>query len=136
MTRPAGDPVQRYLLQRGSAAHVVRGGLRGLLEGWERVVDQVAAGYALGLDDYLNDMDLRDLIEGALPLAAQSERASAAARLAAADARLKALVEPAGSCLWGAAAAREHGWTPERQWWYFTRPRRAGAELLADLKTH
>lgn len=131
---PAADPVKGYLKKRGSAEHVVRGGLPGLLARWEGIVDQVAAGYPVGLDDYLDDMDVRDLVEGALRVAAPRAARGAAARLSAADARLKALVVPAGSCLWGEEAAREHGWTPRRQWWYFSVPKRPGEELAADLR--
>jgi hypothetical protein len=126
--------VQDYLRQRGCAEHVVRGGLAGLLERWERVVDEVAAGYSLGLDDYLNDMDGRELIEAVLQLAAAREREEAVTRLAAADEKLQGLVAAAPGCLWGAAAAKEHGWTPERRWWYFTSPRRPGAQLERDLR--
>jgi len=129
----ARNPVQDYLRKRGCAEHVVRGGLAGLLERWERVVDEVAAGYPLGLDDYLNDMDGRELIAAVLQLAAPRERAAAAPRLAAADERLRGLVAAAPGCLWGAGAAKEHGWTPERQWWYFTSPLHPGAQLRRDL---
>jgi hypothetical protein len=127
------DAVRDYLRQRGCAEHVVRGGLAGLLERWERVVDEVAAGYPLGLDDYLNDMDGRELIDAVLQVAAPSERESAAGRLESADRRMQGLLAAAPGCLWGAAAAREHGWTPGRQWWYFMRPRRSGAGLRRDL---
>ena len=128
------NAVQDYLRKRGCAEHVVRGGLVGLLERWERVVDEVAAGYPLGLNDYLNDMDGRELIEAVLQIAAPREREAAAARLATADGKLHELVAAAVGCLWGAAAARENGWTPERQWWYFTSPRRPGVALQRDLE--
>ena len=60
------DPVGEFLRNRGCPEHVVRGGLRGLVESWEEVVRSVEEGYSLGLDDYLNDMDGRQLIEEVL----------------------------------------------------------------------
>ncbi len=48
---------------------------------------------------------------------------------------MKALVVPAGRCLWGEAQAEENGWTPEANWWYFTRPADPGPELAEDLET-
>ena len=46
---------------------------------------------------------------------------------------MRALVVPARDCLWGAAAAAENGWTRERNWWYFVRPRSPGEDLRREL---
>ena len=51
------DPVRDYLQKKGCADHVINGGLAGLVETWEGIVESVAEGYSLGLDDYLNDLD-------------------------------------------------------------------------------
>ena len=63
------DPVRDYLRKSGAPHSVVTRGLRGLVENWERVVQQVLEGYPLTLDDYLNDMDGRQLLANALELA-------------------------------------------------------------------
>ena len=61
--RPA-DAVRRFLRARGSPAHVVEEGLEGLVRGWEETVERVAAGYPLDtIEDYLNDLDGRQLLE-------------------------------------------------------------------------
>lgn len=132
MTPPA-DPVAAWLRDHGSGEQVVAGGLNGLLSSWERFIQLVAKGYSFTLDDYLSDLDVRDLIEGVLAVAPADDAAPARDRLATLDARLRALVVPAGGCLWGENVADEEGWTPESHWWYYTRPRHPGPDLALDL---
>jgi hypothetical protein len=116
------DPVREFLLHRGCPPHVVDGGLEGLLRAWEKTAAEVARGYRLGLDDYLNDADGRELLDAALAAAA-ADRDAFRPRLEAADRMIQRHLQPAGPCLWGEDEARSHGWKPERNWWYFRRPR-------------
>jgi hypothetical protein len=127
------DSVREFLARRGCPPHVVAGGLAGLLAHWESVVDEVDAVYRLGLDDYLDDMDARQLLEDAVAVAPPEARQAIEPRLHEADQRMQRLVVAADRCLWGEEQAREHGWTPETSWWYFTRPAGPGLELREDL---
>jgi hypothetical protein len=127
------DPVREFLRKRGCPEHVVRGGLRGLAESWEEVVRSVEEGYSLGLDDYLNDLDGRQLLDEALAVAAAQEKKTALQRVRRADAKMKTLVRPAGRCLWGDETARQEGWTAKKNWWYFSIPIRPGEELIAEI---
>ena len=132
MTAP--DPVRRYLEERGAAAHVVAGGLDGLVRGWEDAVEAVADGYPLDtLDDYLNDLDGRQILADALAVAPREDAERLRLRIAAADARFRSLVVPTARPLWGERAATAHGWTADQSWWYWSRPRRAGAELGREI---
>lgn len=130
------DPVRTYLRQKGAPYGVITRGLRGLVENWERIVDMVTAGYSLTLDDYLNDIDGRQLLQNALGVAPPEVRDAFLDRVRAADARMKALVVPAGRCLWGAIVASEEGWKEDTQWWYFAKPRAPGPGLRAELEAH
>ena len=125
------DAVRDYLRLRGAASHVVAGGLEGLLEAWERTVEQIEVGYPFTLDDYLNDLDTRDLLAGAMEKAPAAD--AARARLAAADIRLRALLVPTDECLWGEGVAEDEGWSRNTHWWYFGRPRNPGPDLAEDL---
>jgi hypothetical protein len=127
------DPVREFLRKRGCPEHVVRGGLRGLAENWEEVVRSVEEGYSLGLDDYLNDLDGRQLLDEALAVAAAQEKKTALQRVRRADAKMKTLVRPAGKCLWGDETARQEGWTAKKNWWYFSIPIRPGEDLIAEI---
>jgi len=130
----ASDPVRDFLRQRGCPDHVIKNGLRGLIENWEEVVESVARSYRLGLDDYLNDLDGRQLLEEVLVVAPKEKRAEYLERLRRVDERMKTLVEPAGRCLWGDEVAESEGWTAGKNWWYFSKPIHAGPELLSEIE--
>ena len=127
------DPVRDYLRRSGAPYSVVAQGLQGLVENWERVVDQVLGGYPLGLDDYLNDMDGRQLLQNALDLAPDEVREAFLPRVHQADARVRPSLMPAGRCLWGSIVAEEEQWMEEVNWWYFEKPRNPGATLKQEL---
>jgi hypothetical protein len=127
------DPVRAMLQARGCAPDVVDGGLPGLVVAWSGVAGSVAGGYALTLDDYLNDMDLRYLIQAAVAVSTEEERARVRSALGAADDLLLAHTVPA-PCLWGDDIAEEEGLDAGREWWYFRRPREPGAQLADDLE--
>lgn len=126
------DAVRALLRARGCPDSVVSGGLPGLVDAWDAVVRAVEGGYALTLDDYLNDMDLRDLIAAAVDVARPDERVLASSTLAIADTRLLSHTVDS-PCLWGDDIALEEGLDPEREWWYFRRPTRPGEQLREDL---
>src|SRR6266850_3516824 len=81
------DPVRSFLRQRGCPEEVVAAGLEGLIDEWERVVEQVSRIYPLGLDDYLNDLDGRQLLQESLGLLAGPASERARDRVRVADAR-------------------------------------------------
>jgi hypothetical protein len=95
----SADPVRRYLIERGVRADLVHEGLAGLVDRWTRIVHEVARGYPLTLDDYLNDMDIRDIIAGALVVASQKERQAIRQTLEDADETLRSVTTPSPSLL-------------------------------------
>jgi hypothetical protein len=106
----------------------------GLLDAWEHVVESVAEGYPLdALDDYLNDMDVRQILDELRDAAPRAFDAQSLGRLEAADWKIGALLIPAPGCLWGAAAAKKNRWDAERNWWYFMQPARSGPGLSKEL---
>jgi len=128
------EDVKRFLLERGCPDDVVEAGLEGLVEGWERTAGEVQRGYSLGLDDYLNDLDGRQLIaelRDAFPGAASPTLLE---RIAAADALIEQAVSPVDECLWGEELADREGWTAEDNWWYFRLPRNPGSQMREELQ--
>ena len=124
------DLIRRFLRARGVAAHVVEAGLDGLVTSWERLGAQVEAGYPLTIDDYLNDLDVRQIIEVVLSTMPTSD-GRLLDRLRAADNRMRAATVPAGRCVWGDGDSPSL--TERRNWWYFLIPRNPGQHLAADL---
>lgn len=103
---------------------------------WERIVTEVEAGYNFGLDDWLNDMDLRrgiDEVQAGLTSVDWMGQEAVADQLADIDRRFIAATRDAGKCLWGSRVAAREGWHPDRQWWYFRRPRAGNAGLDAEI---
>jgi len=121
------DPVRHYLLERGVRSDLVDGGLAGLVVRWERIADEVARGYQLTLDDYVNDMDVRDIIAGALAVARPDDRQAVEAALAGADQKLLSATIPSPSL------QNLENPPNSARWWYVRRPRRAGPALTEDL---
>ena len=127
------DDVREFLREKGCPFPVAERGLAGLVESWEKVVKSVEAGYSLTLDDYLNDLDARQLLDDALEIAPLAEQQKFEERIRQADDQMKGLTTRSSACLWGDELAEEEGWTPKRNWWYYACPVDADAELLAEI---
>jgi len=133
VTSTPRDPVRDYLRRSGAPSGIVAQGFRGLVEHWEQVVERITAGQDQSLEDYLNDMDTRQLLENARGLVPAEIGAMFSPRIHDADHRLRRDLVPAGRCLWGKIVAADQGWREERNWWYFERPRAPGPMLQHDL---
>ena len=106
--------------------------LEDLITRWEQIA-QHAATYNLTLDDWLNDLDLRDIINRRIADAPASDMSVLESRLNAADAMFRDATLESQRSLWGPTAGAEHHST--RQWWYFRYPSAAGATMRRDLET-
>ncbi len=127
------DSVKSYLTERGCAAAVVEGGFAGLIEQWEALVTSVEEGYELGLDDYLNELDVRQILADAQANAPHEETAPFTEPLQRADEQFQALTQATEACLWGEEVAEEEGWSAKNNFWYYRRPRRGDADFLAEI---
>ena len=127
------DPVFEFLNNKGCGDHIIKGGLAGLVETWEGVVEAVADEYQLGMDDYLNDLDSRQLLEDALAVAPKPEQAKYDLRVSEADEQMKSLTTKIEECLWSDEVAEEEGWNAKANWWYYRIPKSAGEDLMDEL---
>jgi hypothetical protein len=112
---PSEDEFVRKLRDRGVPDHVIQGGSKALIERWRNFVRQVENGYPLGLDDYRNDLDIRELIAF---LGLDSE-------VAEEDERLRATLTGGDRAVWESELTGA--------FWVRGFPRNARGELLADL---
>lgn len=121
MTDTGDDALRTFLRQRGVAPKVVEGGLEYLVAGWERTAAEAEQGYELEIEDWLNDLDGRQLLFEARAHVGDGEWGSLADRLAAADAKFRAATVEVEECLWGEPEALVRGYTREVNWWYWRR---------------
>ena len=128
------DEVTRFLRGRGCPNDVANAGLEGLVESWERTAAQVRGGYPLGLDDFLNDVDGRQLIEDLVAAVPGAAEPAMLLRIQAADLAIQESIVSTDECLWGDAIAESEGWTPADNWWYFGLPREPGPQLREELE--
>jgi hypothetical protein len=107
--------------------------LEGLLGYWESLVQAVEEGYDLTFEDYVNDMDLRDVLQGVLEVASLDERRKAEQRLTGLDKRFRDLTVECPPIV-GEKAAREDGHDPTEDWWYFRRPKKPAPDFEEELR--
>jgi len=110
--------LQSYLRENGYPEHIVSEGRAGLLRRWREIVEQVERGYALGLEDYRNDLDVRAII--ALAAVENDE-------IHALDDRFEKMLTARTVRVWESAAGDPS--------WDFGYPRNAGADLMEDLRS-
>lgn len=123
--RDPHDPVARYLAERGVSPVVRDTGLRGIVAKWDAIASR-AKRHDLTLDDWLNDLDLRDIIAGAMSIAPEHERQGVRSILERADDRFRcATVESPRPLVAGTDRAA--------QWWYLRYPAQPGTGMRDDL---
>jgi len=125
--------LQAFLREEGAPDDVVQGGLAVLLAGWERTVASVEEGYPGDYEDYLGDLDGRQLLAQALERVTPGQAAVIEAPLRELDARMRRATTPVERCLWGMIVADEEGWSPEDNWWYYARPIEGPEEFLEEF---
>ena len=101
-----------------------------LVARWEQVAKR-AATYNLTLDDWLNDLDLRDIISREDIDRASADASILRSRLDAADRLFREATSQATGSLWGHVAGAGHD--AIRHWWYFRYPRSPGDSMRRDL---
>ena len=109
---------------------------RELIDQWSSFAgDLQRKGYDFDLDNWLNDVDVRELIEEGLPMFSREEMGDHALKLDAADQAFMESTRDFKKCVWGHGTARKEKWTADKNWWYFRTPNRSNAQLEDELAT-
>jgi len=92
--------------------------LRDLIDQWaEFTGDLERKDYTFDLDNWRNDVDVRELILEALPMFSREEIGDHALKLDQADQAFKAGTRPSRRCVWGHGTQIKEKWTAEANWW-------------------
>ena len=114
----SADVVRAFLRERGLAE-----GADGLVAGWEQAArDAERERYPFGVEDWLNELDGRQILHELTIAVPNTVCGGLEARLKEADERVQAATVITGECLWGDALAARMGWHPAREWWYWRSP--------------
>ena len=108
--------IERFLEARGVADHVRTLGRTGLISRWTKFIDQVEQGYPLGLDDYRNDLDIREIIR----------IVGLDKDVADADRKFQRLLTATHTRVWRG--------NTDNDFWNLGYPQNASGELLRDLR--
>ena len=106
---------------------------RALIDQWSSFTGDLAQAYIFDLDNWLNDVDIRQLIADASLMFGPDELAEHADKLEAADRAFLLATHAVEKCLWGGKTARREKWTFGKNWWYFRAPLRSNAQLDEEL---
>ena len=110
--------------------------LRDLIDQWaEFTGDLERKDYTFDLDNWRNDVDVRELILEALPMFSREEMGDHSLKLDAADQAFKESTRDFKKCVWGHGTARKEKWTAAKNWWYFRTPNRSNGQLEDELAT-
>jgi len=101
---------------------------------WAKIVEALERGWRFDLDDWLNDMDLRQLIHDGWPLYGPDEKGEVEAAIKRADSHFLLHTVDAGKCLWGRKTAKREKWSARTNWWYFRKPRKAQAAFVEEVE--
>ena len=124
------NKVREFLKSSGYPEHVVEGGLGRLISNWEDTVRAVLNRQISDTDEYLNELDGRQIIHDVCANVPEALTPEMSGRLEKADSAFRSIVRRSPHSLWGDRNARDNGWTAEANWWYFTeRPSGANSEL-------
>jgi hypothetical protein len=114
----SAERVRTYFKQQGYAQHVIEGGIKRLLRDWERMCEPINEN----LDEYINSLDGRRILQEALALVSEAEHAQIADRIASADRKFLEWTEPADPILGPQGLGRE-GYERNANWWYWRVPK-------------
>jgi len=115
------DAVRRRLKERRVGQHVQAGGLDYLVKRWTEIATYVEYGVAEWMEEeWLNDVDVREILEDLFDHVPESRVAREAVEVA--DKRFAESTTVTDECQWGEINASRHGWTPEKNWWYWRKP--------------
>ena len=120
--------VADYLRKRGAPEHIVKSGLGGLVRSWERTVDEIETGYKWGLEEWLNDLDVRTLVFEIVTTLPGEVVLGLMRRLNLADWRFMEATVKTQECVWGEENAKENHWSRNTHWWLYRMP--PGADIV------
>lgn len=119
LSEKLNDPVREFSRRKGYSNSVICGSFDYLLERWEAIVKKVKFPKSYILDEYLNDMSSRDVLEELLNVFPSLNLSRRTHQL---DFEIREVLQPISVCIFGSRNAKKYNYTPEQHWYYFMLP--------------
>lgn len=111
--------LKQFMISQRYSPKVIEGGILGyVLPRWGAAVDEIAKGYGGSHYEYVNDVNLRDIIHSCLPYLNEEEKAEIERRLEIADNVFKSVTVHVSPCI----SFQDGRYSREIEWWYFLAP--------------
>ena len=116
------DTIRDYCLHRGYSRPVVDGGANYLIKKWTTLAQSLANGKLFIVDEFLNEVDGRGILNELFDLMSDSEHEAIYPSIEQADALFLQHTIDAPECLWGALNEDKYGYARAINWWYYREP--------------
>lgn len=107
---------------------------RALIDQWAAFTADLPEGTIFDLDNWLNDVDIRQLIHEASLMFSPDDLGEHAHKLEAADRAFMLATHAVDKCLWGRKTARREKWKADKNWWYFRATNRSNPQLDEEIE--
>jgi hypothetical protein len=114
--------IKDYASDNGYAEHVIHGGIPWLVANWQDTTDSRLEQEEYTLDEYLNDLDARRVIDELELLLGQPSFQQLDAIVTPIDERFLERTYRIAECLWGKRAEKKNGYNPSTHWYYYRLP--------------
>jgi hypothetical protein len=117
---PHNDSIKKVV--KNCADFVVRDGLNYLIPKWRKFTNSVSENDGSTIDDNLNDLDARKIIDTILPLLAEQEKDRIMSEIYFCDTQYISKTFEVRDCLWGLENELIHGFTRQNNFYYYRAP--------------
>ena len=117
---PHNDSIKTVI--KNCADFVVKDGLNYLIPQWEKFTNSVDENDGSTSDEYLNDLDIRKIIDTILSLLSEQERDRIISVIDFYDKQFIAKTFEVKDCMWGRENELIHGFTRQNHFYYYRAP--------------
>lgn len=108
--------------------------LDSLLEDYSNFITACRKGYDLAIEDYLNDLEVRNAIELVIKNYPKDVLGDFSTKVSELDGQLRSMLIRKDISLWGDNVIKLNSWNPNQHWWLFGYPSKSTGMFLADIK--
>jgi len=117
------EKVTTHLSSHDYPDFIVQNGLKGLIDSWKFTTKHELYNPDYLIEEYLNDLDGREILSQVLPLLKGNSAAGVRRIVHRTDQDFIANTFET-DCVWGKNTEKRRGWNRNKNWWYYRLPRK------------